>query len=46
MIRKITQWGVGLLSMLVLFVGTSSAKLPSYFLYYQPKVPKALRRDR
>ncbi len=44
--QKIMQWGVGLLSMMVLLVGTSTIKLPSHVFYYQPKVPEALRRDK
>lgn len=44
--KKIAQWGVSMLSMLVLFVGVSSAKLPSVVFFHQPNVPEALRRDR
>lgn len=44
--QKIARWGFYALSAMVLVVGASSVKLPSFAYFYQPKAPEALRRDR
>lgn len=44
--KKALQWGVSFLSLMVMLVGTATIRLPSYMIFYQPKVPAALRHSK